>query len=188
MEIMGVIGVMVNCALIGNQAIASVSWHSPGAGLSGPVHRLFPDMTSAQTVLLIIVLEHLMLLLKFLISAAIPDTPHHVAQVRGSHYSISLSWLWVRSWRGQSTEGARWRGSCLVSGWLISSLRSDDVTQFWFLTKFCPQSSCGRMDSKESMSPGVEVEDRGTQCDYDFRWRNEPLMSSHVLTANDAWN
>ena len=38
-------------------------------------------MTSAQTVLLIIVLEHLMLLLKFLISAAIPDTPHHVAQV-----------------------------------------------------------------------------------------------------------
>ena len=53
------------------------------AGLSGPVHRLFPDMTSAQTVLLIIVLEHLMLLLKFLISAAIPDTPHHVAQVSG---------------------------------------------------------------------------------------------------------
>ena len=45
------------------------------------MHRLFPDMTSAQTVLLIIVLEHLMLLLKFLISAAIPDTPHHVAQV-----------------------------------------------------------------------------------------------------------
>ena len=53
----------------------------PLSGLSGPVHRLFPDMTSAQTVLLIIVLEHLMLLLKFLISAAIPDTPHHVAQV-----------------------------------------------------------------------------------------------------------
>ena len=37
-------------------------------------------MTSAQTVLLIIVLEHLMLLLKFLISAAIPDMPHHVEQ------------------------------------------------------------------------------------------------------------
>ena len=42
---------------------------------------MFPAMTAAQTVLLIIVLEHLMLLLKFLISAAIPDTPHHVAQV-----------------------------------------------------------------------------------------------------------
>merc|ERR1719232_1545059 len=63
MEIMGVIGVIVNCALI---------------GLSGPVHRMFPDMTPAQTVILIIVLEHVMLLLKFLISAAIPDIPHHV--------------------------------------------------------------------------------------------------------------
>ena len=60
---MGVIGVIVNCALI---------------GLSGPVHRMFPDMTPAQTVILIIVLEHVMLLLKFLISAAIPDIPHHV--------------------------------------------------------------------------------------------------------------
>ena len=68
----------------------STSLHT--AGLSGPVHRLFPDMTSAQTVLLIIVLEHLMLLLKFLISAAIPDTPHHVAQVSFSqdHFIIVI--------------------------------------------------------------------------------------------------
>jgi len=65
MEIMGIIGVIVNCALI---------------GLSGPVHRMFPDMTSTQTIILIIVLEHIMLLLKFLISAAIPDMPHHVEQ------------------------------------------------------------------------------------------------------------
>lgn len=65
MEIMGVIGVIVNCALI---------------GLSGPVHRMFPDMTATQTVLLIIVLEHVMLVLKFLISTAIPDIPQHVEQ------------------------------------------------------------------------------------------------------------
>merc|ERR1719410_1301200 len=63
MEIMGVIGVIVNCALI---------------GLSGPVHRMFPDMTPAQTVILIIMLEHAMLVAKFLISAAIPDMPHAV--------------------------------------------------------------------------------------------------------------
>ena len=37
-------------------------------------------MTGAQTVLLIIGLEHVMLLLKLLISAAIPDVPQHVAQ------------------------------------------------------------------------------------------------------------
>ena len=36
-------------------------------------------MTGAQTVLLIIGLEHVMLLLKLLISAAIPDIPQHVA-------------------------------------------------------------------------------------------------------------
>ena len=42
MEVMGVVGVMVNCALI---------------GMSGPVHRLFPNISTAQTVLLIIVLE-----------------------------------------------------------------------------------------------------------------------------------
>ena len=42
------------------------------------------------------------------------------------------------------------------------------------------QSSCSRMDSKESESPGAEVEHRGTQCDYDFRWRN-------ALSRNDAW-
>eukprot|EP00092_Neocalanus_flemingeri_P018086 GFUD01019574.1.p1 GENE.GFUD01019574.1~~GFUD01019574.1.p1 ORF type:complete len:732 (-),score=148.33 GFUD01019574.1:22-2217(-) len=65
MEVMGVIGVVVNCALI---------------GLSGPVHRIFPNITGAQTVILIIVLEHIMLLVKLLISAAIPDIPHSVAQ------------------------------------------------------------------------------------------------------------
>ncbi|XP_043212911.1 anoctamin-8-like isoform X1 [Amphibalanus amphitrite] len=60
MEVMGVVGVMVNCALI---------------GMSGPVHRLFPNISTTQTVLLIIVLEHVLLLLKLLLSYAIPDTP-----------------------------------------------------------------------------------------------------------------
>merc|ERR1719411_2363982 len=64
MEVMGFIAVMVNCGLI---------------GLSGPVHRIFPNITGAQTVILIIVLEHMMLLVKLGISAAIPDVPHHVA-------------------------------------------------------------------------------------------------------------
>lgn len=42
MEVMGFIAVLVNCALI---------------GLSGQVHRLLPDMTAIQTVLLIVALE-----------------------------------------------------------------------------------------------------------------------------------
>lgn len=39
---MGVVAVIVNCALI---------------GLSGQVNRILPDMTNTQTILLIIVLE-----------------------------------------------------------------------------------------------------------------------------------
>lgn len=42
MEVMGFIAILVNCALI---------------GLSGQVHRLLPDMTAIQTVLLIVALE-----------------------------------------------------------------------------------------------------------------------------------
>lgn len=42
MEVMGFIAVLVNCALI---------------GLSGQVHRMFPDMSKTQTVLLIVALE-----------------------------------------------------------------------------------------------------------------------------------
>ena len=42
MEMMGTVGVIVNCALI---------------GLSGQVNRMFPDITPTQTILLIIVLE-----------------------------------------------------------------------------------------------------------------------------------
>lgn len=42
MEYMSIIAVLVNCALI---------------GLSGQVHRMFPDMTATQTILLIVALE-----------------------------------------------------------------------------------------------------------------------------------
>jgi anoctamin-8 len=42
MEVMGIIAVLVNCALI---------------GLSGQVHRMFPEMSTTQTILLIVILE-----------------------------------------------------------------------------------------------------------------------------------
>lgn len=42
MEVMGLIAILVNCALI---------------GLSGQVHRMFPDMSKTQTILLIVALE-----------------------------------------------------------------------------------------------------------------------------------
>ncbi|CAN8005287.1 unnamed protein product, partial [Ixodes hexagonus] len=64
MEVMGVLAVMVNCALI---------------GMSGQIHRLFPSLTTTGTVLLIVGLEHVMLFLKFAIAQAIPDIPQWVA-------------------------------------------------------------------------------------------------------------
>ncbi|XP_066983808.1 anoctamin-10-like isoform X8 [Macrobrachium rosenbergii] len=64
MELMGVLGIMVNCMLI---------------GLSGQVHRMFPEMSTVHTILLIIVLEHAMIALKYGISYAIPDIPDWVA-------------------------------------------------------------------------------------------------------------
>lgn len=42
MDIMGFLAVLVNCALI---------------GLSGQVHRMFPEMSTTQTILLIVALE-----------------------------------------------------------------------------------------------------------------------------------
>ncbi|KAG8288643.1 Anoctamin-8 [Homalodisca vitripennis] len=64
MEAMGLIAVLVNCALI---------------GLSGPVHRMFPEMSTTQTILLIVALEHTMLILRLLVTCAIPDLPEWVA-------------------------------------------------------------------------------------------------------------
>ena len=42
MELMGVVGIIVNCALIGQ---------------SGIVHRMFPNITGTQTIILIVILE-----------------------------------------------------------------------------------------------------------------------------------
>lgn len=64
MEVMGLIAVLVNCALI---------------GLSGQVQRMFPEMSTTQTILLIVALEHIMLILHYLISYSIPDLPEWVA-------------------------------------------------------------------------------------------------------------
>ncbi|XP_046581534.1 anoctamin-8-like [Haliotis rubra] len=64
LEVMGVIAVIVNCALI---------------GMSGLTHRMMPNMDDTTTIIIIIVLEHLILLLKFSIAFAIPDIPDWVA-------------------------------------------------------------------------------------------------------------
>ncbi|XP_076385497.1 anoctamin 8 white walker isoform X4 [Megachile rotundata] len=64
MEAMGLVAIIVNCALI---------------GLSGQVQRMFPEMSATQTILLIVALEHIMLGIRFIIICAIPDIPHWVA-------------------------------------------------------------------------------------------------------------
>lgn len=58
------VAIWVNCALI---------------GLSGQVQRMFPEMSATQTILLIVVLEHIMLAIRFFIICAIPDVPNWVA-------------------------------------------------------------------------------------------------------------
>ncbi|VEN36991.1 unnamed protein product [Callosobruchus maculatus] len=64
MEYMSIMAVLVNCALI---------------GLSGQVHRIFSDMNATQTILLIVALEHIMLVIRFIITCAIPDIPGWLA-------------------------------------------------------------------------------------------------------------
>lgn len=64
MEAMAVVAIWVNCALI---------------ALSGQVQRMFPEMSATQTILLIVVLEHIMLAIRFIIINAIPDVPNWVA-------------------------------------------------------------------------------------------------------------
>lgn len=60
MEIMGVVGVVVNCALIGQ---------------SGLVKRFFPELSFGEEVILVALLEHLVLAAKYLLDMAIPDVP-----------------------------------------------------------------------------------------------------------------
>ncbi|XP_075986029.1 anoctamin-10-like isoform X2 [Anticarsia gemmatalis] len=64
MEAMVGVAVLVNCALI---------------GLSGPVHRLLPDATPAQTILVIVALEHVVLVIVLALRIAIPEIPAWLA-------------------------------------------------------------------------------------------------------------
>lgn len=63
MEMMGVAGVIVNCALIGQ---------------SGLVQRIWPDMSTASQILFIVALEHAILAAKAWIDTAIPDIPNWI--------------------------------------------------------------------------------------------------------------
>ncbi|KAK3097735.1 hypothetical protein FSP39_012604 [Pinctada imbricata] len=64
LELMGVIAVVVNCALI---------------GVFGQIQRMFPMATTAVVICIIVSFEHIILALKFLIAYAIPDVPESVA-------------------------------------------------------------------------------------------------------------
>uniref|UniRef100_A0A915EKW7 Anoctamin n=1 Tax=Ditylenchus dipsaci TaxID=166011 RepID=A0A915EKW7_9BILA len=63
MELMGMVGVMVNCALIGQ---------------SGLIERIWPDLSFGGQVVIVIVLEHLILATKMAVDMAIPDVPHWI--------------------------------------------------------------------------------------------------------------
>lgn len=104
---MGFVAVIVNCGLI---------------GLSGPVHRIFPNITGAQTVILIIILEHLMLLVKLIISAAIPDVPHSVAVelARAEHRSDLLVLVSFPVQEEAAGEGGEASGEAVQQGDLES--------------------------------------------------------------------
>ncbi|XP_069505094.1 anoctamin-8 isoform X2 [Ambystoma mexicanum] len=65
MEAMGVIAIIVNCYLIGQ---------------CGQLQRLFPWLSPETAVILIVVLEHFAMLLKYIIHVAIPDIPAWVAE------------------------------------------------------------------------------------------------------------
>ncbi|ETN76763.1 hypothetical protein NECAME_11479 [Necator americanus] len=63
MELLGMVGVMVNCALIGQ---------------SGLVQRIYPDLSWGGQVLIVVVLEHIILASKIFIDLAVPDVPHWI--------------------------------------------------------------------------------------------------------------
>ncbi|XP_033120637.1 anoctamin-8-like isoform X2 [Anneissia japonica] len=64
MELMGVIGVIVNFGLL---------------GISGQIQRAFPGSSTSTVIIFIVVLEHVTLACKFAIAYAIPDIPHWVS-------------------------------------------------------------------------------------------------------------
>lgn len=64
LSVLGYLAVIVNCALI---------------GMSGQVSRLWPGLTSTQTILCIVVLEHIMLGLRSAMTHLLPDMPSWLA-------------------------------------------------------------------------------------------------------------
>ncbi|CAI4231922.1 unnamed protein product [Auanema sp. JU1783] len=73
MEILGIVGVIVNCALIGQ---------------SGLVQRIWPDLSWGGQVLIIVILEHIILTSKLIIDVAVPDVPHwiRIETAKQEHY------------------------------------------------------------------------------------------------------
>ncbi|XP_048733294.2 anoctamin-8-like isoform X2 [Ostrea edulis] len=63
LELMGVFAIIVNCAL---------------TGVSGQVQRMVPGASTETVILIIVLLEHIILGLKFLIAYAIPDIPETI--------------------------------------------------------------------------------------------------------------
>lgn len=64
LSLLGLAAVIVNCALI---------------GLSGQVSRLWPNLTSTQTIILIVALEHIMLGLRSALTWLLPELPSWLA-------------------------------------------------------------------------------------------------------------
>lgn len=73
MELLGMLGVMVNCALIGQ---------------SGLVQRIWPDLSWGGQILIVVVLEHIILASKIIIDLAVPDVPHwiRIETAKQEHY------------------------------------------------------------------------------------------------------
>ncbi|PAV64665.1 hypothetical protein WR25_01917 [Diploscapter pachys] len=63
MELLGIVGVISNCALIGQ---------------SGLVQRIWPDLGSGGQILIIVVLEHVIIGIKLIIDLAVDDIPQSV--------------------------------------------------------------------------------------------------------------
>ncbi|WKY03920.1 hypothetical protein Q1695_005136 [Nippostrongylus brasiliensis] len=73
MELLGMLGVMVNCALIGQ---------------SGLVQRIWPGLSWGGQILIVVVLEHVILASKIIIDLAVPDVPHwiRIETAKQEHY------------------------------------------------------------------------------------------------------
>ncbi|PIO60252.1 hypothetical protein TELCIR_18255 [Teladorsagia circumcincta] len=73
MELLGMVGVMVNCALIGQ---------------SGLVQRIWPDLSWGGQILIVVVLEHIILASKIFIDLAVPDVPYwiRIETAKQEHY------------------------------------------------------------------------------------------------------